>query len=394
MQEQNNQAVAVEVNHNQLNKLIKHNYRANQPIMLWGATGIGKSQVVKETAEEINQEEFNREAVFWNETSQEQKQDIIENPADYFVIWDIRLTQVQPDQIKGLPDLNDGDTVTYKPPQWVKAASQNQIAGFLFLDEVNLAPPSIQAAFYQLILDKQVGELSLSDQVYPIGAGNRAKDQANTYEMGGPLRNRFNHVQLEIPAAGKTEQGFGSLIDYLQETEADSRIIGFLASPIGSSYNHTFQDNPDSKTFATPRKWEELSKLIKPLDTETQLDQIKTLTASSVGRGIATEFISFLDVRNEVDMEGYLENPEKVREIQEKEQSLKHSIMTGLASKYKEDKEILPELVEISTYLDEEYGILLLRLAKNYDEEHFKNQVPETEHFSEVTDKISKYLIN
>lgn len=70
----------------------------------------------------------------------------------------------------------------------------------MFFDELNLAAPSIQASAYQLILDGQLGEYELPRGWVVITAGNRLLDQAHTFEMPAPLRNRFTHVELEIPA--------------------------------------------------------------------------------------------------------------------------------------------------------------------------------------------------
>ena len=70
----------------------------------------------------------------------------------------------------------------------------------MFLDELNAAPAMVQAACYQLVLDRRLGEYSLSEQRTIIGAGNRDSDRAVTARMPRPLRNRFVHLDFEVDA--------------------------------------------------------------------------------------------------------------------------------------------------------------------------------------------------
>ena len=53
----------------------------------------------------------------------------------------------------------------------------------LFLDELNSAPPSTQAAAYQLVLNRRVGNYVLPENVVMIAAGNRETDKGVVYRM-------------------------------------------------------------------------------------------------------------------------------------------------------------------------------------------------------------------
>ena len=72
-------------------------------------------------------------------------------------------------------------------------------AGILFLDELNAAPAMVQARFYQLVLDRRLGEYMLPDGWVMIAAGKRDADRAHTTRMPTPLQNRFVHLEFEEP---------------------------------------------------------------------------------------------------------------------------------------------------------------------------------------------------
>jgi MoxR-like ATPase len=66
------------------------------------------------------------------------------------------------------------------------------------LDELNSAPPAVQAAAYQLILNKRVGTYKLPAGVDIVAAGNRDGDRGVTYRMPAPLANRFVHLEAKV----------------------------------------------------------------------------------------------------------------------------------------------------------------------------------------------------
>ena len=63
--------------------------------------------------------------------------------------------------------------------------------GILFLDEMNSAPQSVQAAAYQLILNRKIGDYELPVGWAVIAAGNRASDRSVVHAQPAALANRF-----------------------------------------------------------------------------------------------------------------------------------------------------------------------------------------------------------
>ena len=70
--------------------------------------------------------------------------------------------------------------------------------GVLFLDELAQAPPLVQAACLQLVLDRRLGEYELPAGWAVMAASNRQEDRAGTHRLISPLLNRFVHLDLEV----------------------------------------------------------------------------------------------------------------------------------------------------------------------------------------------------
>ena len=131
--------------------------------MIWGPPGIGKSSIVAQTAEHHG-----------------------------LAFVDVRLSQLAPTDLRGLPVAEHGVSRWY-PPEFLPRDG----AGILFLDELNLAPPAMQGMAQQLILDRRVGSYVVPEGWFIWAAGNRKEDRAAVFDMPAPLANRFLHLEVE-----------------------------------------------------------------------------------------------------------------------------------------------------------------------------------------------------
>lgn len=168
-----------------LNRLIRQNIKIST--MIWGAPGIGKSSIVAQIAEE--------------------------HGIDFV---DVRLSQLAPTDLRGLPVADEGISKWY-PPEFLPRTGK----GILFLDELNMAPPALQGVAQQLILDRRVGSYVVPENWYVWAAGNRKEDRAAVFEMPSPLANRFLHLQVEA--------NFASFKVYALENRVHEQIIAFLS---------------------------------------------------------------------------------------------------------------------------------------------------------------------
>lgn len=219
-----------------LNNLVKNSLQIST--MIWGAPGIGKSSIVDQVAKE-------------------HKIDFV----------DVRLSQLAPTDLRGLPVAEDGISKWY-PPEFLPHSGR----GILFLDELNMAPPAMQGMAQQLILDRRVGSYVVPEGWYVWAAGNRKEDRAAVFDMPTPLANRFLHLQVE--------PDFDSFKAYALANRVHEQIIAFLS--FRSNLLHKL--DPQQPAWPSPRSW-----VMASLLHQAGLD-----ITPAIGSETAAEFAAFI----------------------------------------------------------------------------------------------------
>lgn len=270
--------------------------KKKRPIFLWGPPGIGKSEIVAQIAEGMNAP-----------------------------VIDVRLSLWEPTDIKGIPyfDSNISKMVWGAPSELPDAefASQHDYV-VLFLDEMNSAAPSVQAAAYQLILNRRVGTYRLPDNVMIVAAGNRESDKGVTYRMPAPLANRFVHLEMAV--------NFDDWFEWAVGNRINKDVVGYLQFAKQDLYD--FDPKSSSRSFATPRSWSFVSELLDDgLDENTTTD----LVAGAVGEGLAVKFMAHRKIASSMPNPTDILNG-KVKELKTKEISAKYSLTVSLCYELKE----------------------------------------------------------
>ena len=270
--------------------------KRQRPVFLWGPPGIGKSELVADIGNELNA-----------------------------LVVDMRMALLDPTDVRGIGFYNpDSKTMEWAPP--VDLPSAEEAAKYdnviLFLDEMNSAPPAVQAAAYQLILNRRVGQYKLPDNVSIIAAGNRETDKGVTYRMPAPLANRFVHFEMRVD--------FDSWLEWAVVNDINSDVIGYLSQHKMDLFD--FDPSSSSRSFATPRSWTFVSEILSDeLDDKLVTDVI----AGTVGEGIAHKFIGHRKwsgkLPNAADvLDG------KAGELKVKEISAQYTLMVNLCYELKE----------------------------------------------------------
>ena len=376
----------LEVDHETLAMLIDVSYDTKTPLCCIGTTGIGKSQLVREKAIQ-KAKQLNREFVDWNKASKEKKLEILDTPPKYFLLIDKRLSEFDPSDLRGIPNLENKNYSDWKAPLWLYAICRKGIAGFLFFDEMNLAPPSIQSAAYQLINDRELDEMPLSSEIGIITAGNRIEDKANVYDMAKPLQNRFIHCDLAPPHIDDWTL-------WAMKHNVDARIMAFLK--FKPSYLFKFVPDSKDRAFGTPRSWGEFcDRLIKdkPSSNENERRLIKKLVSTAVGNGTAIEFTAFLKLQDKINLNEIISKPELAKTIVEKD--LLYSLLSLVAEWYRKNykKPDLEKVLKIATNVDAEFGILMMKFVKECHPNSFERNAPKCDLWKKMAKDWGKYIL-
>ena len=344
---------------NKAKRSIMRAFDKKRPIFLWGPPGIGKSDIVAQVTDSL--------------------------PNSHLI--DIRLSLWEPTDIKGIPyfDSNANKMVWGAPAELPDDAMAKQYDNIVvFLDEMNSAAPAVQAAAYQLILNRRVGQYKLPDNVIIIAAGNREADKGVTYRMPAPLANRFVHLELEV--------NFDDWFGWAVQNDIHKDVVGYLTFAKKDLYD--FDPRSPSRSFATPRSWSFVSELLEDDDEETTTD----LVSGSVGEGLAVKFMAHRKIA------GQMPNPTeilagKVKELKNKEISAMYSLTVSLCYELKEasnkgDKKFDDKVNNFLRFamdnFDTELVVMGIKLALT------QYQLPidpdEVECFDEFHDRFGKYI--
>lgn len=223
------------------------------PMWIWGAPGIGKSQLIRHAAKLAGA-----------------------------IVIDLRLALLDPLDLRGLPSIQNGKTVWLKPDFWPSIAGQ---LVYLFLDELDRASASVRNAALQLVLDRRIGEHVLPDSVRIFAAGNGATDKGLTQSIGEAMADRFAHVGMRSDLKG--------WLQYAEKAGYNPHLLSFLEMRASENPAIFHNESParGSLTNSTPRTWETVNKAIGAPSIIR-----RKVFAALVGDSISGEFCAFLDM--------------------------------------------------------------------------------------------------
>lgn len=308
-------------------------------VMLWGPPGVGKSQAVRQIAREL------------------------ENTGKKVVVTDVRLLLFNPIDLRGIPTANADKTLAvWLKPQIFQMDEGKNVINILFLDEISAAPQSVQAAAYQITLDRVVGEHKLPENCIVIAAGNRTTDKSVAFKMPKALSNRLMHIEVE--------GSFASWKKWAIQNGINEKVIGFLS--FRQNYLMCFNSSSNDLAFATPRSWEMVSNLLNFVDGD--IDNMYPLIAGLIGTGVAIEFRSWSKIYGELpDIEDVFNG--KMPPLPKGTDAMYAlvSSMTAYARDHRNDMQRIANSIAYANLMPPDFSVVLLKdymyIEKGYKEQ-------------------------
>lgn len=308
--------MAFEINtkqHQELKAVMMANDLSGRNILLWGQPGIGKTAFVNEYAQSYKTQKY-----------------------DGSVMITLIGSTMDPQDVLGLPIVSqreDGKTeAIMAPPQWYYAleeANQQGKKPILFMDEINSAPPSVQAALQTLILDRRTSSYVLPEGTLIVAAANPPEYATDGVPLSPPLANRFCHYEVTLDVEGwiyGVRNAWGKENVSTEEHEVRSKVAlfiednkQFLQRMPREGGSDTDTNNPvdvelAGKAWPSGRSWESAINGMTALLETGITDEVyqRRVLEGWVGEIAATKYGLWLSELHLPSYREVIETPEKV----------------------------------------------------------------------------------
>ena len=296
-------------------------YRTKDPILIYGSPGIGKSSIVKRFCIDVAATRENRIYRSWSQCNPAQREEMLANPKDYFVLIDVRCNDYEPYDLAGVPDTTSEEWLTQKKFDWLVFITRPESDGVLFLDELNQGSPAIMNAFMRVFLDREIGDSPMSEH-WGIAAAGNIGSQGTVNEIKGNVIDRvFAGILVLDPE---------EWIEYAKDIGINPWIISFVESDPSAYFYQVPGENKEwaaDTKFVTPRSLVKLSKWLEDVEAEYEgyeqrgipeskwpmeyTEKIQKVTIGTVGSKWATDFMLFLEYTHAFDIEKVVTDPKQ-----------------------------------------------------------------------------------
>ena len=256
----------------QLATLLAAMIPARLPLLITGSPGIGKSDIIAESAQAAN--------------------------ADFIVTHPV---VEDPTDRKGIPwpDAATQSCLWLTDHTTKQLCSTDRLTVWL-MDDLGQASPSVQASHMQWLLNRGVNGHKLSPFVTMVAATNKRSDRAGVSGILEPVKSRFAAI-VEL------QPDIDSWCQWAYAHSVSPMLIAFLR--FRSDLLCAFQATADLTNSPVPRTLANLAK-IEALSLPQELEA--AAMAGSVGEGAANEYLAFRSMyKSMVNLDAILLNPDK-----------------------------------------------------------------------------------
>jgi len=288
--------------------------KANLPVLLKGAPGVGKTDICSQVAEEL---EMNFIPII----------PVICDPTD----------------AKGVPARNGDGKWEWHLIGDARRIIEAKEPTMVLIDDLGQAPTMVQAAFMQWILLRRIGEHPIPDCVYILSATNRREDRAGVTGILEPVKSRFATI-IEM------EPDEGDWAEWAFAHEMPGKLIAF--GHFRPALLTDFQPTADIKNGPCPRTFANAGKLIN-----AGIEDMETISGA-VGEGCAVEMLGFFKYWQQLpNLDAVIADPDKADVP--REPAALYAIVTGLVEKV--TKNNIERIFRYGKKLPKDFQILLGR---------------------------------
>ncbi len=299
--------------------LIKNLRSLKLSFMLWGATGVGKSEAVHQFAAEIDAE-----------------------------LRDIRLCQKQPTDIGGLPALDhERQQTVFYPPAFLAPRTDGKPV-VLFFDEISLAPDDTKGAVLGILEERRQGSVEIPDNWIIVAAGNRPEDLANARGLGAAANRRLLHIVIEPQ--------FEATLQHFMKIGVAPEVLAFLKVFPQHLSGEESARTQKHELYPRPASWEKVSNILGELRKADKRTK-HLAVAGIIGDSVAAEFMLLAEeVKNMKSVDELLEiqrkTPSKIGSYLPDTINGLYALSFAVASRASSDTAV--ELLELVNRLDEQ----------------------------------------
>lgn len=277
------------MNATQVKNLLKKAWPAKISVLLRGKPGIGKTEVIKETAKEMG-----FDLIMFHPA--------ISEPVDF----------------KGYPmayERNGRRICDFLPDSHLEKliiATEPTVAD---VEDVGQSPASVQAALMQLIQERRINGHRLSEHVVFAGTTNDTTHMAGVMGFIEPFKGRWGTI-VEL------EAGLEDWCAWANGANMPPILIAFLRTRPGLL--HDFKPSKTLERSPDPRSWEKVGRWINLGINDLDVHE------GCVGKGAASELQKFiLLAENAPSLDNIIANPETAPVPDHP--SMQHLVVSGLA---------------------------------------------------------------
>ena len=307
-------------------KIVAPNLPSHIAILMRGPTGVGKSHLARQVAE-----------------------------AHGLPFIDVRGSTMSEGDVGGYPDLEgmkENGVMTFCMPSWFMRACNEPCV--LMLDELNRSLPGVQQSFFQLVLDRELGNdkngvpYRLHPETRVIAAVNHGSEY-DVNEMDPALLRRF-WVSDIVPTAG-------DWIDWAKDNDIDPVLIDFIRQ--NPAHLRVDPSTVEPGTVCpNPASWHRVNECLShmnmlPSDTAGQPNPegMYALALGLVGTEAAIAFCAFVkDYAVQISAEDVLDGKLKKAEIKKVENSMLNSVIEKLGDHAKENAWTQKQCKNVDTF--------------------------------------------